>query len=141
MKKKPQARAPKRPIAREKQRAAPRKETTPVFVSYIASMDNLSKLTRQAQIIEASSSGLLIHVKRDELIAGNLRKNLNIDDLVGERVLLRLDDMNLELSGTVARTKFLGKQGFHIAVDYTDEAPEYWRECLMDLLPTPGEIE
>ncbi len=124
---KAKARAPKRPATQNNKRAAPRKETTPVFVSYIASMENLSKLTRQAQIIEASSSGLLVHVKRDELVASNLRKNLNIDDLVGERVLLRLDDMNLELSGTVARTKFLGKQGFHIAVDYSDEAPDYWR--------------
>ncbi|MFN8847963.1 MAG: hypothetical protein ACK5V3_15265 [Bdellovibrionales bacterium] len=141
MKKKPQARAPKRPAPRTKQRSSPRKETTPVYVSYIASMENLSKLTKQAQIIQASSSGLLIHVKRDELVASNLRKNLNIDDLVGERVLIRLDDMNLELSGTVARTLFLGKDGFHIAVDYSEEAPEYWRECLMDLLPIPGEIE
>jgi hypothetical protein len=141
MKKKTQARAPKRPAQRTKYRSSPRKETTPVFVSYIASMENLSKLTKQAQIIQASSSGLLIHVKRDELVASNLRKNLSIDDLVGERVLIRLDDMNLELSGTVARTQFLGKEGFHIAVDYSDEAPEYWRECLMDLLPIPGEIE
>lgn len=141
MKTKPQARRAKRPAPRLKQRAAPRKETSPVFVSYIASMENLSKLTKKAEIIEASSTGLLIHVSREELVAGSLRKNLNIDTLIGERVLLRLDDMNLELSGTVARTKFLGKAGFHIAVDYTDEAPEYWRECLMDLLPTPGEIE
>lgn len=124
-----------------KTRGAARKNLSPVKVSYISSLTSFSKLTREGQIVEASSTGLLILVQRDDLVAPHLRKNLNIDELIGERVYLRLDDMNLELSGVVARTQFLGKKGFHIAVDYTDEAPEYWRECLMDLLPTPGEID
>lgn len=128
-------------VVRRNERGAPRKNITPVHVSYIASLADFSKLTREAQIIQASSTGLLMHVKRDDLIAPKLRKNLTIDSLVGERVYIRLDDMNLELSGVVARTKFLGKAGFHIAIDYTDEAPEYWRECLIDLLPLPGELD
>jgi len=141
MKLKPEPKARAAKSASRKQRSSPRKSLTPVQVSYISSMSDLSKLARNSQIIEASSTGLLIHVERDELVATKLRNNLNIDHLVGERVYLRLNDMNLEISGVVARTKFLGKQGFHIAVDYTDEAPEYWRECLMDLLPSVGEME
>lgn len=126
---------------RSRHRSAPRKSLSPVKVSYISSLADFSKLTREAQIVQASATGLLIHVDRRDLIAPQLRKNLNIDELVGERVYLRLDDMNLELSGVVARTQFVGKGQFHIAIDYSDEAPLYWRECLMDLLPTPGEIE
>ena len=141
MKTKPEPKPKAAKSAPRKQRSAVRKPLTPVQVSYISSMSDLSKLVRNSQIIEASSTGLLIHVERDELVASKLRNNLNIDHLIGERVFLRLDDMNLEISGIVARTKFLGKQGFHIAVDYTDEAPEYWRECLMDLLPSVGEME
>lgn len=133
--------ARKKPDKNKKTRGASRKETSPVRVSYISSLSSFSKLTRQGQIVEASSTGLLVLVSRDDLVAPHLRKNLNIDELIGERVYLRLDDMNLELSGVVARTKFLGKDGFHIAIDYSDEAPEYWRECLMELLPTPGEME
>jgi hypothetical protein len=128
-------------VVKGKGRSAPRKELSAVKVSYISSLADFSKLTRDAQIVQASSTGLLIHVDRRDLLAPSLRKNLNIDELVGERVYLRLDDMNLEISGTVARTQFLGKGQFHIAVDYSDEAPEYWRECLMDLLPMPGEID
>jgi hypothetical protein len=128
-------------VTKRKQRSSPRKELSPVKVSYISALSDFSKLTREGQIVEASATGLLIHVQRSDLVAPKLRKNLNIDELVGERVYLRLDDMNLELSGVVARTKFLGKQGFHIAIDYTDEAPEYWRECLMTLLPVPGELD
>jgi hypothetical protein len=122
-------------------RTAPRKDLSPVKVSYISSLSDFSKLTREGQIVQASSSGLLIHVERKDLVAPQLRKNLNIDQLVGERVYLRLDEMNLELSGVVARTQFLGRGHFQIAIDYTDEAPQYWRECLMDLLPRPGELE
>ncbi len=128
-------------VVKNKRRGAARKELSPVKVSYISSLSSFSKLTRESQIIEASSTGLLILVERNDLVAPQLRKNLNIDELIGERVYLRLDDMNLEISGIVARTQFLGKAGFHIAIDYTDEAPEYWRECLMDLLPVPGELD
>ncbi len=127
--------------AKRKLRNSPRKELSPVKISYISSLNDFSKLTREGQIIEASSSGLLIQVDRADLVAPQLRKNLNIDELVGERVYLRIDDMNLELSGVVARTQFLGKKGFYIAIDYSEEAPEYWRECLMELLPVPGEME
>ncbi len=136
MKEKIQKKAPK-----SKSRGAPRKELSPIRVSYISSLTSFSKLTRECQVIEASSSGLLILVDRNDIIAPHLRKNLNLDELIGEEVYLRLDDMNLEISGIVARTKFLGKKGFHIAIDYTIDAPEYWRECLMDLLPIPGEID
>lgn len=128
-------------VTKRKTRAAPRKSLSPISVSYISSLSTFSKLTREGQIIEASATGLLVLVSRNNLLAPQLRKNLNIDELVGERVYLRLDAMNLELSGVVARTQFLGKVGFHIAIDYTDEAPEYWRECLMELLPAPGELD
>jgi hypothetical protein len=56
-------------------------------------------------------------------------------------VVIRIEEMNLELSGKVTRTRLLGKEGFEIALDYTNDAPEYWRECLMDLLPTPQEFD
>lgn len=130
-----------RKITPRRERVAYRKEVSPVHISFIASLADFSKLTREAQIVEASATGLLMHVKREDLIAPSLRKNLNIDSLVGERVYFRLEDMNLEISGVVARTQFLGKAGFLVAVDYSDDAPEYWRECLMDLLPNPGELE
>ena len=80
-------------------------------------------------------------IKREDLIPAALRKNLTLDVLIGDRVFMHLEEMNLELSGVIARTQLLGKKGFYVAVDYSDEAPEYWRECLMDLLPQPGELD
>jgi hypothetical protein len=122
-------------------RVAPRKEVEPLRVSYMASLNNLAKLAKNCQIVEASASGLLLTVLRDDLIPPSLRGNLNLDCLIGDRVYLKVEPMNIEISGEIKRTKFLGKQGFHIAVDYSEDAPEYWRECLMDLLPKPGEFE
>ncbi len=135
--KKPKAGKP----AFKNKRIAPRKEVEPIRVSYMASLNNLAKIAKNCQIVEASASGLLLTVLRDDLIPQSLRGNLNLDCLIGDRVYLKVEPMNIEISGEIRRTKFLGKQGFHIAVDYSEDAPEYWRECLMDLLPKPGEFD
>lgn len=122
-------------------RVAPRREITPLKVSSISSLENLAKIAREGEVIEASTTGFLLIIRREDLIPSNLRKNLTLDMLIGSKVLLHLPQMNLEISGRVARTKLLGKQGFELGIDYTDDAPEYWRECLVDLLPAPGEFD
>jgi len=122
-------------------RIAPRREITPLQVSAVSSLENLAKIAREGEVIEASTTGFLLIIKREDLIPSNLRKNLTLDMLIGSKILLHLPQMNLEISGRVARTKLLGKQGFELGIDYTDDAPEYWRECLVDLLPAPGEFD
>ena len=122
-------------------RSAPRRAIEPLDVSSISMLENLTKLAREAQIIEASTTGFLLIVKRENLIPKIFRQNLNLDALVGTTILLYLPQMNIEVSGKVARTRLLGKSGFEIGVDYSADAPEYWRECLVDLLPAPGEFD
>ncbi|MGZ3743005.1 MAG: hypothetical protein ACXWRA_04010 [Pseudobdellovibrionaceae bacterium] len=122
-------------------RVAPRKELFPINVSYITSLSDFTKIAKNCEIVEASATGLLLLIKREDLLPSSLRKTLSLDLLLGESIFMHLEDMNLEISGSVARTQLLGKKGFYIAIDYSEDAPEYWRECLMDLLPTPGEIE
>lgn len=128
-------------VKKQQRRISPRKETSPVQVAYIASMEDLAKIAKNCEIIEASASGLLLLIKRQDLVPTSLRGNLNLDALIGDRIYMRIEEMNLEVSGKVARTQFMGKKGFHVAIDYSEDAPEYWRECLMDLLPTPGEFD
>lgn len=130
--------------AQKKHRSAPRKQVgkqsgkdlAKLTLDSFSSLDNLQKLAKFGQIVEASSSGILIKFRREDFVSKELRSNLNIDQLVGQDIFFTIHEMNLEISGKVARTKFLGKDGFLVAVDYTADAPEYWRECLMDLLPT-----
>ncbi|KHD88094.1 MAG: hypothetical protein OM95_11310 [Bdellovibrio sp. ArHS] len=122
-------------------RVAPRKEVSPIHISYLTSLDDFAKIAKNCEIVEASSTGLLLLIKREDLIPMALRKNLTLDVLIGDRVFMHLEEMNLEISGVITRTQLLGKKGFYVAVDYSEEAPEYWRECLMDLLPKPGELD
>ena len=127
-----------------KYRAAPRKnldksagkDLAKLTLDSFSSAESLQKLAKFGQIIEASSTGILIRFKRDDFVDKNLRSNLNIDQLKGQHVFFNIHEMNLEISGKVARTQFQGKDGFVVAVDYTEDSPEYWRECLVDLLPT-----
>jgi len=122
-------------------RIAPRREITPLEVSSVSSLENLAKIAKGGEIVEASTTGFLLLVTREDLIPAVLRKNLTLESIHGQKVLLHLPQMNIEISGRVARTKFLGKQGFEIGIDYAEDAPEYWRECLVDLLPAPGEFD
>ncbi len=126
-------------ITRNKFRAAPRKElkeSTILTLDSLRSMENLEKLIKRGEIVEASSTGLLIKVERKDFLSAELKANLNIDILKGKEVFFNIHEMDLEINGKIMRTQFLGKKGFLIAVDYSYDAPEYWRECLMDLLPT-----
>lgn len=122
-------------------RVAPRKEVTPIHVSYVTSLDDFAKIAKNCEITEASATGLLLLIKREDIIPQALRKNLSLDALIGDRVFMHLEEMNLEVSGVITRTQLSGKKGFYVAIDYSEDAPEYWRECLMDLLPAPGELE
>lgn len=122
-------------------RSAPRKDVAPLTITTISSLENLAKIAKGGNLVEASTSGFLLIIQRDNLVPVEFRRNLNLDSLIGHKILIHLQDLNLEISGRVARTRLRGKEGFEIGVDYTDDAPEYWRECLVDLLPSPGEIE
>ncbi|MGZ5280277.1 MAG: hypothetical protein ACXWC9_10060 [Pseudobdellovibrionaceae bacterium] len=122
-------------------RIAPRREITPLEVSSVSSLENLAKIAKGGEIVEASTTGFLLLVTREDLIPAVLRKNLTLESIHGQKVLLHLPQMNIEISGRIARTKFLGKEGFEIGIDYAEDAPEYWRECLVDLLPAPGEFD
>lgn len=128
-------------MALPNRRIAPRRDISPLMVSSMSSLENLAKITRGGEIIEASTTGFLMMVAREDLVPVVLRRNLNLDSIIGQRVLLHLPQMNLEISGTIRRTKFIGKTGFELGIDYSEDAPEYWRECLLDLLPGPGELE
>jgi hypothetical protein len=126
---------------RPNRRVAPRKEVSPISVAYLTSLSDFARIAKNCEIVEASATGLLLLIKREDLIPSSLRKTLSLDVLVGEDIFMHLADMNLEISGRIARTQLLGKKGFHLAIDYSEDAPEYWRHCLMDLLPIPGELE
>lgn len=122
-------------------RTAKRKEVTPLMIDHMVSLENFAKISNSGQVIDASTTGFCIQVKHENLVPKSLRNTLTLDTLIGTKVLLHLTAMNLELTGKIARTKLVGKKTFEIAIDFTSDAPQFWRECLVDLLPAPGEMD
>ena len=122
-------------------RIAERKEVASIEVAELTSLANYKVLARAGEIIDASTSGLLMRVNRRDLIPKELRENLSLQELLGQHVVMFLPQMNLDLDGQITRAHHMGKGVFEIGLQFSEEVPLYWRECLIDLLPAPGEME
>ncbi len=122
-------------------RIAERKEVASIEVAELTSLANYKVLARAGEIIDASTSGLLMYINRKDLIPKELRENLSLKELLGQHVVMFLPQMNLDLDGRITRAHHIGKGVFEIGLQFSEEVPLYWRECLIDLLPAPGEIE
>jgi hypothetical protein len=122
-------------------RVGKRKTVSPLSLDTIADLETLTKIARGGIIIDASASGLLIRLRREDLIPTILRTALSLDALINTELSIHIHSMNLEITGTVKRTKLVGKRSFEVGVTFSDGAPLYWRECLVDLLPSPEEME
>ncbi len=122
-------------------RTAYRKLTETIDVIDLTSMSNYAVIASTASIINASTSGFLMHIHRNDLNSNELKNNLSLNSLLNEKVVLFLPQMNLDLEGIIMRTKHLGKGVFEIAAQFSPDVPDYWKECLIDLLPVPGEMD
>jgi hypothetical protein len=112
-----------------------RKAVKEVFVEEFRHIDDGELLFRRAQLINASTVGLLFKVDRSDLASEGLRGRLTLDPIMGTSVSFKFEMMGTKLEGEITRTKPLGKGSFIVAVDFRDDAPEYWREILVDILP------
>ncbi len=121
-------------------RVASRKVVDYIQIAELTSLSTYTVLAHEGAIIDASQSGFLLRISRQQLVPKELRDNLNLDKMVGQQVVMFLPQMNLDLDGMVTRAQHVGKGDFEIAIQFSDEVPEYWRECLVELLPEPGEL-
>lgn len=124
---------------RPEKRYFDRKEVDPLAIQGLIAIKDLTPIADGGFLMEASPSGFRLEIKRDELCDPLLKNNLTIEDIEGLQVSIFIPAMDLDITGIVARTKYAGDSTFEIGIDYTSDAPEYWRECLCDLLPEPGE--
>lgn len=106
-----------------------------VSVSNLMSLENMEPVIRCGYLIDVSVSGFLIQINRQDIMPKELKQSLNLDPLLGLNIALVIDPMELEIYGHITRTRYVGKGVFEVAVDFSLDAPEYWRECLFDLLP------
>ena len=122
-------------------RIAPREQMDPIQIRSFTSLDHMTLLTRKGAIVEASTTGFLLQIERKDLVPKQFQKELSLDALLGDQVMLMIDVMNLEIGGKIARTKRITKDVFEVAIDYSEDSPEYWRELLVDMLPRGKDYE
>jgi hypothetical protein len=122
-------------------RVSPRKSVDFIQINDLTSITDYSVIAKTGQIINASTTGFLLEIDRKDLIPRDLKVNLTMESTLGQQVVLYLPQMNLDLDGTITRASHSGRGKFIVAIDFSAEVPEYWRACLIDLLPAPGEIE
>ncbi len=129
----------KKAVSKSPKRIAKRKNVGAIPISNLTTLSHFESIARFGHLIDASSTGFLIQVEREDLIPKGLRQNLSLASIEGEPIMLLINPMELEINGHIARTQYVGKGVFEIAVDFSQDAPEYWRECLFDLLPSSVE--
>jgi hypothetical protein len=120
-------------------REAQRKAIRTLTVSNLTIVDPFLVIAKKGELCEASSTGFKITINRKDLIPDELRQNLTIESIEAKPVMLILEEMDLELEGHITRTKLVSGGFYEICIDYSQDAPEYWRECLVDLLPGSDE--
>lgn len=117
-----------------------RREVEPLEITALTSLDHMTLVTRHGLIVQASSTGLLIRIPHAELVPKMLRENLTLNTIKGDRVFFTIGPLDLEMAGTITRTRLIGGKTHELAIDFSEDAPEYWRECLIDLLPRVGHL-
>lgn len=117
-----------------------RKEVSEIYVLNIKNLTTNEVLFSRAEVLDVSATGLLLAVKRDEIVALSLRSTLTMSLLHDIDVGFTIEVMDTYIEGIIKRTKPRGRGEFLIAVDFRDDAPEYWRESLVDLLPTKDDF-
>jgi len=118
-----------------------RKEIGVIHFSDLTSLNSYSIISSTGKVIDASITGILLEVQRDHFVEERLKDNLVLTEIVGQDVALFLPDMSLDLDGYIVRADHIGKGVFHIAVEFSQDIPTYWRECLVELLPSSEEFK
>jgi hypothetical protein len=112
-----------------------RKAISQVDVLNIKNVSSGEVYFSRAMLVDVSPTGLLLRVERENILAMGLRSTLTLSSIIGASVGFTIEVMDTYLEGSVTRTKLEGHGTFVVAVDFRDDAPEYWRNCLVDLLP------
>ena len=122
-------------------RSLKRKKTQSLSATRIINCDSLVKIFEIGHIIDTSLKGFLLSIDRKKFLQEDLKSSLSLDSLVGTPVSLFISEMELELDGKIKLTRHVGKGLFEVFIHFSPETPKYWRECLIDLMPQPGELE
>ncbi len=104
-------------------------------------LNNYKVIIDSGYIVDASVDGFRIELDRSSLKEEALKNNLSLDSLLGAHIAIFLPQMAMDLDGFVMRTSHNGNGNFSMYIEFSSDVPEYWRDCLIDLLPTDEDLE
>jgi len=122
-------------------RSLKRKKTQALSATQIINCESLQRIFDLGYIIDTSLKGFLLSIDRKDVAQEDLKSSLSLDSLIGTPVSLFISEMELELDGKINLTRHIGKGVFEVFIHFSNDTPKYWRECLIDLMPLPGELE
>lgn len=117
-----------------------RKVLDPIHVAEITLGERPTVLASGGLILNASATGLLIRVSRSALNPAMVQPDGALAVPQGALVMMRIVEMALDIDGEMMRADQTVPECWDIAIDFTASAPAFWRECLVDLLPSVGEM-
>jgi hypothetical protein len=135
MKKKKAVKLAARPVPKSRRDHGNRKVVSQINVLNVRNVGTTEVYFSRANVVDVSPTGILLRVRRDDIMAHTLRSTLTLSVLHKVSVGFTIEIMDTYIEGIITRTKPEGKGDFLAAVDFRDDAPEYWRHCLVDLLP------
>ncbi len=82
-----------------------RKLLDPVHVTDIQAIDRFTVLARYGTVLNASATGLLIAVQRNDLGPELQQNELSLDAIQGDDVMMKVVEMSLEIDGKIVRAQ------------------------------------
>lgn len=116
------------------------KDVTGINVVSVKTVNPPNLIADSAVLVNASSDSFLLHIDREDLDWIELRRHINLTPLEGKSITLTIEPMGLDISGYVVKTFMLGDGMFALDVNFGNKYSSYFKECLLDLLPSTDEV-
>lgn len=112
-----------------------RKQVEAVYVVNIKNTATGEVYFSRATVVDVSPTGILLGIDREHILSLDLRSNLTLDPICNTNLGFTIEIMDTYIEGDVARTAPNGSGQYVVAVDFRDDAPDYWRQAFVDILP------
>ena len=92
-------------------------------------------LVKKAFVSEVTSKGFKLILNYRDLVSESLKLELDLHSLYHKNIHAYIPDMEMDWAGKVTGSRHLGKGNFEVNIEFFQQEPKYWRECLFDLWP------
>ncbi len=110
-------------------------KTTGVKATSIALSQEESLIVKKAFVSEVSPKGFNLTFNYQDMVMDSLKFQWDLHTLWHKNIDIYIPDMEMDIEGKVIGAKHLGQGNFEVNMEFSQESPVYWRECLFELWP------